>query len=57
MTYLLVIKCNRTGVTTVKNPTNEYAATAIDMLPKELISLYKSGCAMTPIRLDDNENN
>lgn len=39
VTYFLVIKCSKTGVTTVKNPTNEYAAKAIGMLPKELISL------------------
>lgn len=56
VTYFFVIKCNRTGVTTVKKPTKLYAATASETLPNAVISLYKKGCDTIPIKLEVSEN-
>lgn len=50
------MKCNKMGVTIVKNPIKEYAATAKGTLPKDAISLYKNGWDTMPMTLDVKEN-
>lgn len=57
VTYFFVIRCRRIGVTSVKKPTKEYAATAMGTLSRAMISLYKNGWAATPNTLEVSEKN